>query len=89
MSAEQGLAVFTAQACKRFTKGVDTHPLCRYLLKQLKAHQSFDLVVLQELLSTTTVRARAGWGPAPARSWLATCLWCACHWRRTACVPPP
>ncbi|KAK9839458.1 hypothetical protein WJX81_003560 [Elliptochloris bilobata] len=49
----QWLATFMAYACKRFAK-LDMHPLCRYLVNQLKAHQSFDLVVLQELLSITT-----------------------------------
>jgi hypothetical protein len=34
------------------------HPLCRYLLNRLKAHESFDLVVLHELLSVLTARPR-------------------------------
>lgn len=74
---DQGLAEFTAKACKRFMKSVDMHPLCRYLLNHLKAHQSFNLVVLQDLLSIATVRACAGCWPAHACCWFAACLWCA------------
>ena len=71
---DQGLAVFTANVCKRFIKSLDMHPLCRYLVNHLKAHESYNLIVLEQLLTITTVRA---WGLACACSSLMTCLWCA------------
>jgi len=46
-----------AKACKAYAK-LDMHPLVRYLLNRLKAHESFDLVVLHELLSVLTARPR-------------------------------
>lgn len=65
---DQGLAEFTANVCKRFIKSLDMHPLCRYLVNHLKAHQSFNLIVLEYLLTMTTVRACIGRGPACACS---------------------
>lgn len=66
MCGGQYLAAFTALACKRYAK-LDMHPLCRYLVNQLKAHESFDLIVLHELLATLTVRCCCPWQPYPAR----------------------
>lgn len=55
----QFLAGFTASACKRYGK-LDMHPLCRYLVNQLKAHQSGDLIILEELLTKVTVCSFSG-----------------------------
>jgi len=57
-----------AKACKAYAK-LDMHPLCRYLLNRLKAHESFDLVVLHELLSVLTARRRClhSQTPRPSR----------------------
>ena len=76
---DQGLAEFTANVCKRFLKSLDMHPLCRYLVNHLKAHQSFNLIVLEQLLTITTVRACIGRGLACACSYFMTCLWSARH----------
>lgn len=69
----QFLAAFTASACKRYGK-LDMHPLCRYLVNQLKAHQSGDLIILEELLTKVTVRCFRGYlkpweGPAVCCPW--------------------
>ncbi|KAK9815918.1 hypothetical protein WJX72_011962 [[Myrmecia] bisecta] len=50
----QSLAVFMGHVCKKYPEGMEITAICQYLANQLKAGESFDLLVLKELVATMT-----------------------------------
>ena len=50
----QALAVFTGALCRKYPE-MEITAICQYLANQLKQGESFDLLVLKELVSAMTV----------------------------------
>jgi hypothetical protein len=62
----QNLATFTGHVCRRYS-GMEINAIAQYLVNQLKNRESYDLLVLKELVSIMTVRVAAhAWADRPA-----------------------
>ena len=50
------LAVFTGMLCKKYPFSMEVHAILQYVANQLKCWQSMDLLVLEKVITSMTVR---------------------------------